>query len=94
MEKTQDSSEQIPVHIESEEAAAPADSPFLPEEPVPPKRRLLGFMKGLYTAPEDIKTMFAEEIEEMFYGPEALGKFDRVARAADERIRRELEAKS
>jgi hypothetical protein len=35
-----------------------------------PKRgnRRLGFMKGLYTVPNDIKTPFAKEIEEMFYG--------------------------
>jgi len=34
-----------------------------------PKRgnRRLGFMKGLYTVPNDIKTPFAKEIEEMFY---------------------------
>jgi hypothetical protein len=38
--------------------------------------------------------MFANEIEEMFYGPEAMNKFDRVAQAADERHRQELEAKS
>lgn len=28
----------------------------------------IGFMKGMYTAPDDIKTPFAAEIEEMFYG--------------------------
>jgi prevent-host-death family protein len=32
-----------------------------------PKRRI-GFMKGQYTVPDDIKTPFAAEIEEMFYG--------------------------
>ena len=38
----------------------------------PPKRakRRLGFMKGLYTVPNDIKTPFAKQIEEMFYGEE------------------------
>jgi len=51
-------------------------------------------MKGQFTVPDDIETMFAEEIEEMFYGPEALNKFDRVAKAADERLRQELEAES
>ncbi|HEX4032309.1 MAG TPA: type II toxin-antitoxin system prevent-host-death family antitoxin [Terracidiphilus sp.] len=34
-----------------------------------PKRRI-GFMKGQYKAPADIKTPFAAEIEEMFYGGE------------------------
>ena len=33
-------------------------------------KRRFGFMKGMYTAPEDIKTPFANEIEEMFYGAE------------------------
>lgn len=28
----------------------------------------IGFMKGMYKAPDDIKTPFAAEIEEMFYG--------------------------
>jgi prevent-host-death family protein len=32
-----------------------------------PKKRI-GFMKGMYKAPDDIKTPFAAEIEEMFYG--------------------------
>jgi prevent-host-death family protein len=32
-----------------------------------PKRRM-GFMKGQYTVPDDIKTPFTAEIEEMFYG--------------------------
>jgi len=32
-----------------------------------PKPRI-GFMKGAYVAPDDIKTPFAAEIEEMFYG--------------------------
>lgn len=31
-------------------------------------KRRFGFMKGMYTAPDDIKTPFAEEIEKMFYG--------------------------
>ena len=34
-----------------------------------PKRRL-GFMEGQMIVPDDIKTMFKEEIEEMFYGKE------------------------
>ena len=32
-----------------------------------PKKRI-GFMKGMYTPPDDIKTPFAAEIEELFYG--------------------------
>ncbi len=32
-----------------------------------PKRRI-GFLKGQITVPDDIKTPFAAEIEEMFYG--------------------------
>ncbi len=28
----------------------------------------IGFMKGMYKAPDDIKNPFAAEIEEMFYG--------------------------
>lgn len=31
-------------------------------------KRRIGFMKGMYTAPADIKTPFAKEIERMFYG--------------------------
>lgn len=31
-------------------------------------RRRIGFMKGVGVVPDDIKTPFAEEIEEMFYG--------------------------
>ena len=33
-------------------------------------KRRFGFMKGIFTAPEDIKAPFANEIEEMFYGAE------------------------
>jgi prevent-host-death family protein len=33
-------------------------------------RQRIGFMKGQYTAPDDIKGPFAAEIEEMFYGRE------------------------
>lgn len=35
--------------------------------PKKPKKRI-GFMKGAYTPPDDIKTPFAAEIEKMFYG--------------------------
>ncbi len=31
-------------------------------------KRRLGFMKGEGTVPDDIKTPYAQEIEEMFYG--------------------------
>jgi prevent-host-death family protein len=33
-------------------------------------KRRVGFMKGQYTVPDDIKKPFAEEIEKMFYGEE------------------------
>jgi prevent-host-death family protein len=36
---------------------------------VKPQRRL-GFLKGKVIVPVDIKTMFKDEIEEMFYGRE------------------------
>jgi prevent-host-death family protein len=39
----------------------------LDEPKAKPKRRI-GFMKGQFTIPDDIKTPFAAEIEEMFYG--------------------------
>ena len=35
--------------------------------PAPAKRRL-GMLNGLHPVPDDIKTPFAAEIEEMFYG--------------------------
>ncbi len=31
-------------------------------------KRRLGGLEGMYTVPEDFKSMFADEIEEMFYG--------------------------
>lgn len=31
-------------------------------------KRRIGFMKGQMTVPDDIKTPYADEIEEMFYG--------------------------
>ena len=31
-------------------------------------KRQLGQLEGMYTIPEDFKSMFADEIEEMFYG--------------------------
>jgi prevent-host-death family protein len=30
--------------------------------------RRIGFLEGQFTVPDDIKTMFADEIDEMFYG--------------------------
>lgn len=40
--------------------------PIEAEAPRPARR--IGFMKGEFTLPDDIKTPFADEIEEMFYG--------------------------
>ena len=51
-------------------------------------------MDGQFTVPDDIKTMFAEEIEEMFYGYRAQHKFDDVEEAIAMRLRQEPEAKS
>jgi prevent-host-death family protein len=38
------------------------------DAPKPKRKRRIGFMKGQITVPDDIKTPFAAEIEEMFYG--------------------------
>jgi prevent-host-death family protein len=38
------------------------------EETDTPKKRRIGFMKGMFKTPEDFDTMMADEIEEMFYG--------------------------
>jgi len=38
------------------------------DAPEPKKVSRLGFMKGQFKVPDDIKTMFKDEIEEMFYG--------------------------
>lgn len=38
------------------------------DEAEKPKKRRIGFMKGMFKTPEDFDTMMAEEIEEMFYG--------------------------
>jgi prevent-host-death family protein len=41
----------------------------------PPRKSRIGFLKGQITVPDDIKTPFAEEIEEMFYGnPDKLNR--------------------
>jgi hypothetical protein len=66
--------------------APTADAALRPEESTPPKR-LIGSMKGQFTVPDDIKTMFAAEIEEMFYGSRAQHKFDDIEEAAAERFR-------
>jgi prevent-host-death family protein len=41
----------------------------LDAEPEKSKRRL-GMLQGVFTVPDDIKTRFKDEIEEMFYGKE------------------------
>jgi prevent-host-death family protein len=41
----------------------------IPAKKTKPKSRI-GFLKGKITVPDDIKTPFAAEIEEMFYGNE------------------------
>jgi prevent-host-death family protein len=38
------------------------------EEPKAKVIKRIGFLEGQFTVPDDIKTMFADEIEEMFYG--------------------------
>jgi len=42
----------------------------LDEAPVeePKKKRRIGFLKGQISVPDDFDTMFAKEIEDMFYG--------------------------
>jgi hypothetical protein len=65
-----------------------SESTLRSEEPAPLKRRF-GSLKGQITVPDDIKTMFAEEIEEMFYGYRAQHKFDDIEEAIAERLRRD-----
>lgn len=38
------------------------------EKPVSKPKRRAGFLKGQATVPDDFNSMFAKEIEEMFYG--------------------------
>ena len=38
------------------------------DAPKEKRKRRIGFMKGQITVPDDIKTPFAAEIEEIFYG--------------------------
>lgn len=40
----------------------------VPLEETPKKKRRIGFLDGQFSVPEDFDTMFAKEIEEMFYG--------------------------
>lgn len=42
---------------------------LVPLEPATGRRRL-GALDGQFSIPDDFKTMFAKEIEEMFYGEE------------------------
>ena len=39
------------------------------DEPLKKPMQRIGFLKGVYTIPEDFKAFGREEIEEMFYGP-------------------------
>ena len=93
MEETRDNSAPDPEQGGMAEDAPLADSSIVPERPAPPQRRI-GFMAGEFTVPDDIKTPFAAEIEEMFYGHRAQHKFDDVEKAAAERVRREQKADS
>jgi hypothetical protein len=94
MEKINDDSDLLPERDGVGENASPAEGPLKLEEPALPKRRLIGSMKGLYTVPDDIKTMFAEEIEEMFYGYRAQHKFDDIEEFVAGQRSQELKAKS
>ena len=38
------------------------------DAPEPPKKRRFGMLAGMFPVPDDIKTPFKDEIEEMFYG--------------------------
>ncbi len=42
---------------------------IVPLEPVEKPKRRIGFLKGVYTVPDDFKAFGRDEIEEMFYGP-------------------------
>jgi hypothetical protein len=63
-----------------EETTTPAGETSTVEHSDTAKRRL-GFLRGQLTVPDDIKTMFADEIEEMFYGSLAERKFDDIDEA-------------
>jgi hypothetical protein len=93
MEEARDNSDLNPEHSGIVENAPPADSSLVPELPALPQHRI-GFMAGKCILPDDIKTPFAAEIDEMFYGHRAQHKFDDVEKAAAERLRREQKADS
>ena len=93
MEESHDNAGSVPDRGGMGETGPTPVGPIRTEESPLPKRRL-GFMEGQYTVPDDIKTMFAEEIEEMFYGYRAQHKFDDIDEAYAERLRQETEAKS
>ena len=93
MEDFQDNASILPERSRTDEIAPTPVGPLQAEESALPKRRL-GGLKGLYAVPDDIKTMFAEEIEEMFYGNRAQHKFDDIEEILAERFRQEAEAKS
>jgi prevent-host-death family protein len=40
------------------------------EEPAPVAKKRFGFLRGQIEVPDDFDTMFADEIETMFYGEE------------------------
>lgn len=61
-------------------------------EVVQPKHRL-GILKGRIKVPDDIKTPFAAEIEEMFYGGELEPQVDKSSRGPKERAKK-VRAKS
>jgi prevent-host-death family protein len=44
------------------------------DEAEKPKKRRIGFMKGMIKVPDDFDTMMADEIEEMFYGGDIFPK--------------------
>ena len=91
MDEIHENSGSHPEHSGASENASTAEGTLRPEEPAPPKCRL-GSLKGQFIVPDDIKTMFAEEIEDMFYGYRAQHKFDDVEEAAAELRRQKLEA--
>ena len=41
---------------------------IVPLEPTEKPKRRIGFLKGVYTIPDDFKAFGREEIEQMFYG--------------------------
>ena len=41
------------------------------DDPVDKPKVRIGFLKGVYAIPDDLKSFGRDEIEEMFYGPKA-----------------------